>query len=55
MSMFDHTRKPKPVRRLEVITGTGRRRRFSDDYKAALLRRRLLPGPSFRMWRVGTG
>ena len=36
MSTLDHTLKPEAteVRRLEVITGTGRRRRFSEDFKA---------------------
>lgn len=35
MSTLDHTLEPKgaTVRRLEVITGTGRRRRFSADDK----------------------
>ena len=44
MSMLDHTLKPEPVRRLEVITGTGRRRRFSDDYKAGIVEETLVPG-----------
>ena len=42
--MFDHTLKPEPVRRLEVITGTGRRRRFPDDLKARLVEETLMPG-----------
>jgi transposase len=42
--MLDHTLKPEPVRRLEVITGTGRRRRFSDDYKAGIVEETLVPG-----------
>ena len=39
MSTLDHTLAPKPggIRRLEVITGTGRRRRFSDDDKARII------------------
>lgn len=44
MSMLDHTLKPEPVRRLEVITGTGRRRRFSDDDKARVIEETLVPG-----------
>jgi transposase len=44
VSMLDHTLKPEPLRRLEVITGTGRRRRFSDDYKAGIVEERLVPG-----------
>ncbi|MGA7998959.1 MAG: transposase [Bradyrhizobium sp.] len=42
--MLDHTLKPEPVRRLEVITGTGRRRRFSGDYKARIVEETLAPG-----------
>ena len=42
--MLDHTLKPEPMRRLEVITGTGRRRRFSDDYKAGIVEETLVPG-----------
>jgi transposase len=44
VSMLDHTLKPEPVRRLEVINGTGRRRRFSDDYKADIVEETLAPG-----------
>ncbi len=46
MSMLDHTPKPEAtaVRRLEVITGTGRRRRFSDDFKAVIVEETLVPG-----------
>ncbi|MCK1290328.1 transposase [Bradyrhizobium sp. 30] len=32
------------MRRVEVITGTGRRRRFSDDDKARIVEETLLPG-----------
>jgi transposase len=32
------------VHRLEVITGTGRRRRFSDEYKARVIEETLVPG-----------
>ena len=42
--MLDHTLKPEAVRRIEVITGTGRRRRFSDDDKARLVEETLAPG-----------
>ena len=42
--MLDHTLKPEPVRRLEVITGKGRRRRFSDDYKAGSVDETLVAG-----------
>ena len=46
MSMLDHKLKPEPepVRRLEVITGTGRRRRFSDEDKAGIVEETLAPG-----------
>src|SRR5277367_5161820 len=44
VSMLDHTLKPEPVRRLEVITGTVRRRRFSDDDKARIVEETLVPG-----------
>lgn len=44
MSMLDHTLKPEAVRRVEVITGTGRRRRFSKDDKARVVEETLAPG-----------
>lgn len=45
MSTFDHTLKPDAtVRRLEVITGTGRRRRFSEDDKARIVEETLVAG-----------
>jgi transposase len=46
VSMLDHKLKPEPepLRRLEVITGTGRRRRFSDDYKTRIVEETLAPG-----------
>jgi transposase len=46
VSMLDHKLKPEPepLRRLEVITGTGRRRRFSDDYKTRIVEATLAPG-----------
>jgi transposase len=42
--MLDHTLKLEAVRRLDVITGTGRRRRFSDDYKTRVVEETLAPG-----------
>jgi transposase len=44
VSIFDHTLKPEAVRRLEVITTPGRRRRFSDDDKARIVEETLAPG-----------
>jgi transposase len=46
VSTLDHTLEPKAssVRRLEVITGTGRRRRFSEDDKARIIEETLVPG-----------
>ena len=44
MSTFDHTLKPEGVHRLEVITGTGRRRRFSGDEKARIIEETLVAG-----------
>jgi transposase len=44
VTMLDHTLKPEAVHRLEVITGTGRRRRFSDEYKAGIVEETLVPG-----------
>jgi transposase len=45
VATLDHTLEPDvTVRRLEVITGTGRRRRFSDDDKARVVEETLLPG-----------
>ena len=46
MSTLDHTLKPEAttVRRLEVITGTGRRRRFSEDDKARIVEETLVTG-----------
>jgi len=43
---LDHTLKPEAtaVRRLEVITGMGRRRRFSEDEKARVVEETLAPG-----------
>jgi transposase len=46
MSTLDHTFKPEAstLRRLEVITGTGRRRRFSEDFKAGVVEETLVTG-----------
>lgn len=46
MSTLDHMLEPKAtaVRRLEVITGSGPRRRFSTDDKARIIEETLAPG-----------
>lgn len=44
MSMLDHKLEPKAVRRIEVITGPGGRRRFADDEKARIIEEALVPG-----------
>ena len=45
MSMVDHMLEPpRPVRRLEVITGIGGRRRWSADEKARILEEATAPG-----------
>jgi transposase len=46
MSTLDHTLKPEAtsMRRLEVITGTGRRRFYSEDFKAGIVEETLVPG-----------
>ena len=46
MSSFDPTLDPKPVvvRRLEVLTGGGGRRRWSADDKARIVEETLAPG-----------
>jgi transposase len=46
VSKLDHTLNPEATtaRRLEVITGTGRRRWFSADDKARLIEETLVPG-----------
>jgi transposase len=45
VSTLDHTLKPEAttLRRLEVITGTGRRRQFSEDFKAGIVEETLVP------------
>jgi len=43
--MLDHMLEPpRPVRRLEVITGAGGRRRWSADEKARILEEAMAPG-----------
>src|ERR671921_1804705 len=43
--MVDHMLEPpRPVRRLEVITGSGGRRRWSADEKARILEEAAAPG-----------
>ena len=46
MSTLDHKLEPEvtEVRRLEVITGTGRRRQFSADFKARVVEETVAPG-----------
>jgi len=46
MSTLDHTLKPETmaVGRLEVITGTGRRRQFSEDFKGGIVEETLVAG-----------
>jgi transposase len=46
VSTLDHKLEPEvtAVRRLEVITGTGRRRQFSSDFKARIVEETLVPG-----------
>jgi transposase len=46
VSRLDHTLEPEAtaVRRLEVITGTGRRRRFSEEDKARIVEETLAAG-----------
>lgn len=42
--MDDHSDDPKPVRRVEVIAGAGRRRRWSDQEKAQIVQESFAPG-----------
>jgi transposase len=46
VSTLDHKFEPgvTTVRRLEVITGTGRRRQFTEDFKARVVGETLAPG-----------
>ena len=45
MSKLDHMLEPETgsVHRLEVISGTGRRRRFSDEFRAMVVEETLAP------------
>lgn len=43
MSRLDHTLGPSPVRRIEVITGSEKRRRWTDDEKARVIEETLRP------------
>ncbi|MCB1535970.1 MAG: transposase [Rhodoblastus sp.] len=43
MSRLDHTLEPSPVRRIEVITGSEKRRRWTDDEKARVIEETLQP------------
>ncbi len=46
MSRLDHKLEPEvtTVHRLEVISGTGRRRQFTEDFKARVVEETLVPG-----------
>jgi transposase len=46
VSKLDHMLEPEvtAVHRLEVISGTGRRRRFASDFKARIVEETLIPG-----------
>lgn len=46
MSKLDHMLEPEvtAVHRLEVISGTGRRRQFASDFKARIVEETLVPG-----------
>jgi transposase len=46
VSTLDHKLEPEvtAVHRLEVISGTGRRRQFTDDFKARVVEATLVPG-----------
>ena len=57
MSTLDHKLEPEvaEVRRLEVITGTSRRRHFTDDFKARVVEGRLFLAPWFPTLRAGMG
>ena len=46
MSTLDHKLEPElsAVHRLEVISGTGRRRQFTADFKARVVEATLVPG-----------
>ena len=42
--MVDHNDDPKPLRRIEVITGAGRRRRWGAEEKARIVAESFAPG-----------
>jgi len=46
VSRLDHKLEPEvtTVHRLEVISGTGRRRQFTEDFKARVVEETLVPG-----------
>jgi len=46
VSTLDHKLEPEvtTVHRLEVISGTGRRRQFTEDFKARVVEETLAPG-----------
>ena len=46
MFKLDHMLEPEvtAIRRLEVISGTGRRRRFASDFKGRIVEETLVPG-----------
>jgi transposase len=46
VSTPDHKLEPEvtTVHRLEVISGTGRRRQFTEDFKARVVEETLVPG-----------
>jgi transposase len=46
VSKLDHMLEPEvtAVHRLEVISGTGRRRRFASDFKERIVEETLVPG-----------
>jgi hypothetical protein len=57
VSKLDHMLEPEvtAVRRLEVISGTGRRRQFASDFKARIVEETLVPASSDRKdWRVSS-
>jgi len=43
VSRLDRTLEPSPVRRIEVITGSEKRRRWTDDEKARVIEETLRP------------
>jgi transposase len=43
VSRLDHTLEPPPVRRIEVITGSEKRRRWTDNEKARVVEETLRP------------